>query len=567
MIGAAKKKRADAYAVRLCEACAKGELEKVARLLRVSSLDVNRGDYDMRRGIHLAACEGHVEVLELLIAAGADVNVQDRYGGTPLADALRHKQRRAGSFLHANGARLLFTDAAERLCTAAADADGHDMLEMLLEYNSDVNAADYDSRTPLMLAAAEGHTEHVRLLLQRNADVNLRDRWGATALCGAFVGGFRDCSRQLLDHGGDLGGFDKAGHLCTAAAEGNVEVLQRLLEHRCSVNESTYTGRTALHLAAANACITACHLLLRAESVDVNIEDAMGNTPLDDARREAVVDQAVVVALLETRGCRPGSHAPKSLGGQFGLTRGPGDQGIHVRLSHQRTMLAHLQEMDAWIRHQGSLGRKLKAQVEAAVRLESERGEVIPDAQPNFFKELQTFAASHPERCRYASDVMQNNLLEWSERMDDFAFGSRHDMEQNFKRLKVGPHPGGERPRRRWGSHGADACPRHPLGFQVGETVRLQVTVFNFLRDLAEANVDKGVDASTSRKRGGRVLRAPASVALESPASGRRDPAEAFAAPTSNSTSFRTMDSAGDLLTGAASKLSRGTSREEDDMF
>lgn len=45
----------------------------------------------------------------------------------------------------------------------------------------DLNETDYDGRTALHLAAAEGHTRVVKYLLRKNVDPNMRDRWGNTA--------------------------------------------------------------------------------------------------------------------------------------------------------------------------------------------------------------------------------------------------------------------------------------------------------------------------------------------------------------------------------------------------
>lgn len=47
-------------------------------------VDINTGDYDKRTALHLAAGEGHADVIQLLCERGANVNVEDRWGGRPL---------------------------------------------------------------------------------------------------------------------------------------------------------------------------------------------------------------------------------------------------------------------------------------------------------------------------------------------------------------------------------------------------------------------------------------------------------------------------------------------------
>ena len=49
----------------------------------------DHGDYDKRRPLHLAASEGQLECVELLLASQANVNVLDRWGRTPLWDGIR----------------------------------------------------------------------------------------------------------------------------------------------------------------------------------------------------------------------------------------------------------------------------------------------------------------------------------------------------------------------------------------------------------------------------------------------------------------------------------------------
>lgn len=313
MITEAKSKRIDGYIVRLCDASAKGDVAEIQQLVTANSLDVNMGDYDKRRALHLAASEGHLKAVQLLIALHADVNVQDRYGSTPLQDALRHGQDQAGSLLREQGATLSLSDAAERLCYAASRSEGFAELKALLAYGCDPSAADYDMRTAMHVAAAEGRVDNLKLLVEHGADVNVRDRWGGTPLQEAFSHGQAACSELLLELQASFGQFDVAANMCAAAAKDDVAIMKRLIGHRCSPNDGDYDKRRPLHLAAANGQLAATHFLLEQDGIDVNVEDRFGNTPLDDAEREDVRAgqaqlHAVVVTLLKRKGGKPGSH-------------------------------------------------------------------------------------------------------------------------------------------------------------------------------------------------------------------------------------------------------------------
>ena len=75
----------------LCDAAARGDLARLRRLTGPGGFPVNQGDYDKRTALHLAASEGLLEAVKFLVTeAGARVDVVDRWGGTPLDDAIRH---------------------------------------------------------------------------------------------------------------------------------------------------------------------------------------------------------------------------------------------------------------------------------------------------------------------------------------------------------------------------------------------------------------------------------------------------------------------------------------------
>jgi len=89
---------------KLCQYAAEGELAQLEKQRGVA--DFNTADYDGRCALHLAACAGRMDVVQFLCnMGGANVNVKDRWGGTPLADAERHGMEKVAKFLREKGAR------------------------------------------------------------------------------------------------------------------------------------------------------------------------------------------------------------------------------------------------------------------------------------------------------------------------------------------------------------------------------------------------------------------------------------------------------------------------------
>lgn len=66
----------------------------------------------------------------------------------------------------------------------------------------DVNQGDYDLRTALHLAAAEGQYEMVEYLIKKGADVNVKDRWDNSPIVDAKSKNHKEIVDLLVNHGG-----------------------------------------------------------------------------------------------------------------------------------------------------------------------------------------------------------------------------------------------------------------------------------------------------------------------------------------------------------------------------
>jgi len=86
--------------VRMCQAAADADADTL-QVMIVNGVNPSEADYDARTALHLAASNGNITILDLLLGLGTgiEVNPVDRIGGTPLEDAQRHGHKVAVQML------------------------------------------------------------------------------------------------------------------------------------------------------------------------------------------------------------------------------------------------------------------------------------------------------------------------------------------------------------------------------------------------------------------------------------------------------------------------------------
>ena len=152
--------------------------------------------------LHLATRYNTVQVAELLIAYGADVNARTRtgYGWTPLhSTVLYNNAVQIAELLIAYGADV---DArTEYGGTPLHSADTVQVAELLIAHGAGVNARDEGGWTPLHSAAFDNDVEIAELLIAHGADVNARAERGGTPLDVAKAKGNSQLAELLIAHG------------------------------------------------------------------------------------------------------------------------------------------------------------------------------------------------------------------------------------------------------------------------------------------------------------------------------------------------------------------------------
>ncbi|KAH9176597.1 ankyrin repeat-containing domain protein [Lactarius sanguifluus] len=176
-----------------------GNLE-VTQVLIKHGADVNALRAVGWRPLHIASYVNHLEILRSLVAGGADVNARDNdWVAINMASGSGHLE--VVRYLLENGADPNVRALNGTALFQALEGDHSEVVELLLKYGADINVPDSSGETPLYLASERGHLKVARELLERGADIYAKNLAGATALQVAETGGNQDMVQLLLQYG------------------------------------------------------------------------------------------------------------------------------------------------------------------------------------------------------------------------------------------------------------------------------------------------------------------------------------------------------------------------------
>ncbi|XP_070508954.1 L-asparaginase isoform X1 [Chironomus tepperi] len=186
------------------------------------------------------------------------------------------------------------------MVNASVVAGDINKIDMLRTYGANLSAVNYDLRTALHVACAEGNDEVVKHLLLNGAAVHIRDRYDRSPLIEAINHDNHEIIKLLLKCGAHIFGSTRSlgDSLAGAAARGLVKRLESYRLAGVDLSLQDNSGRTALHLAALHGHVNVVDYLLK-EEVEYR-HDMMGLTPLDYAKK-AINNSATIIAKIQEK--------------------------------------------------------------------------------------------------------------------------------------------------------------------------------------------------------------------------------------------------------------------------
>lgn len=142
--------------------------------------------------LHLAVLSNHPEVVRMLAAADAQLEVNDDDGMTPLQLGINTKRFISSQAIIALGANVnaAWPDS-DHLLHKLAEDDKWSLINEALSAGADVHALGAQGKTPLQIAAEKGFERSVRVLLNSGAEPAELQRIALSPEVGKVVSAWR----------------------------------------------------------------------------------------------------------------------------------------------------------------------------------------------------------------------------------------------------------------------------------------------------------------------------------------------------------------------------------------
>ncbi|XP_053859912.1 ankyrin repeat and death domain-containing protein 1B isoform X1 [Vidua macroura] len=250
----------------------KGHVDMIKNLIALK-LFTSEKDEEGNTALHLAAKNGHSEVVEILLEQWEEINGLNQL-----------EQPGQGNFLCC-GLECPLWEPATWLMICSAGPRGR-MSNSYPRPSSSFISDRLNGETPFYLAVEGGHEKCAELLLEAGSDINISTQNNSSALQVAIQNGHLSLVTFLIDKNIDLvpKPEQKNSPLHLAVLSNNLPVVKSLLDANHNINSLNHRQETPLHLAADLGNVELVEVLLKS-GCNLKTMDKHGKTALAIASR------------------------------------------------------------------------------------------------------------------------------------------------------------------------------------------------------------------------------------------------------------------------------------------
>lgn len=257
----------------------------------ITSETVNSRDDTLATPIILAIQTNEsIDILNLILERGADINAQNTLGDTALHLAVRKDLRKQGELLLAKGADIFRTNKNGELALTLALKNPLKPIDWLFTSATMVER-DSQGDTILHYIARLGLKDMVGVVLLRGADINARNANGETAIFQCIKSDSDEVVKILKQAGASLTNRDVLGNTAIIAsvlwnAKKSILALDPSAEE---LNAANLSGKTALHEAIRKGNSYMITYII-SKKANIDARDNQGLTPLHEALKAKRID-------------------------------------------------------------------------------------------------------------------------------------------------------------------------------------------------------------------------------------------------------------------------------------
>eukprot|EP00831_Metopus_contortus_P082618 TRINITY_DN8976_c0_g1_i1.p1 TRINITY_DN8976_c0_g1~~TRINITY_DN8976_c0_g1_i1.p1 ORF type:complete len:350 (-),score=60.07 TRINITY_DN8976_c0_g1_i1:12-1061(-) len=280
----------------------------LAQMLVDKGADINYVDDDGDTLLHSAAKVNSNKNMTFLLEKGLDINARNNAGETPLHIVAENGYDSVAEQLIEKGADLFAVDNKGympmhiQLFVYEADKE---KVQWLLSKGVDVNMNQIEGKmAPLHIAAGYGNLEMAQFLIGKGADINIRADGGYTPLHAAVSkNGKAEVVDFLLSKGVQVDVENDGGWTPlfeAIMAFNDEEIVNLLLSKGADINHVDKLGKTLVHYAAEEKWDGVDMInWLSSKGADLHIKDNDGNLPIDYAATEEIKEILKQLGLAE----------------------------------------------------------------------------------------------------------------------------------------------------------------------------------------------------------------------------------------------------------------------------